>query len=319
MADELLVLHEKPSSHCMIAGWKPQWSDGGEISSGLPKYLIDKVGARKIGEMSDTISMMCYPFQVPGTHDAFRPAAVFAEGLPTTGIVRENHFYDAGNGLVIFLGEEPWFRIDLYTQAFFQAVKELGIKRTVAVEGYNGPAPPDMERSVNCSYSKAEMKEELERFGVRFSSYGSDRRSGPTIGMALITLAHYNYPEVEMFRLGSMAPMYSFLTANKEPVGISRDHRSFYDIMRRLRAMFKLDIDLAELKERGEAESGRLQAMLERVSSSNANAKEIIEKAKEDFNYTPYVEPVELTPGLDKALDDILRNASDQPEPEEEG
>jgi hypothetical protein len=316
MADELLALHEKPPSRHMIAGWKPQWSDGGEISSGLPKYLIDKVGARKIGEMSDTISMMCYPFQVPGTHDAFRPAAVFAEGLPSTGIVRDNHFYDAGDGLVIFLGEEPWFRIDLYTRAFFQAVRELGIQRTAAVEGYNGPAPPELERSVNCSYSKADMKDELEGLGVRFSSYGSDRRSGPTIAMALITLAHYNYPDIEMFRLGSMAPMYSFLTANKEPVGIARDHRSFYDIMRRLRTTFKLDIDLGELKQRGDTESGRLQAMLERVASSNANAKEIIEKAREEFNYTPFVEPVELTPGLDKALDDILRNAPDQPDEE---
>ncbi|MCE2405636.1 MAG: PAC2 family protein [Dehalococcoidia bacterium] len=316
MADELLVLQDKPPSRYMIAGWKPQWSDGGEISSGLPRYLIDKVGARKIGEMSDTVSMMCYPFQVPGTHDAFRPAASFAEGLPTTGIVRDNQFYYAGDGLVIFLGEEPWFRIDLYTQAFFQAVRELGIQRTVAVEGYNGPAPPELERSVNCSYSKADMKEELEGLGVRFSSYGSDRRSGPTIAMALITLAHYNYPDIEMFRLGSMAPMYSFLTANKEPVGITRDHRSFYDIMRRLRTTFKLDIDLGDLKQKGDEESGRLQAMLERVASSNANAKEIIEKAREEFNYTPFVEPVELTPSLDKALDDILRNAPDQPDEE---
>ncbi len=316
MADELLVLQEKPPCRYMIAGWKPQWSDGGEISSGLPKYLIDKVGARKIGEMSDTVSMMCYPFQVPGTHDAFRPAASFAEGLPTTGIVRDNGFYYAGDGLVIFLGEEPWFRIDLYTQAFFQAVKELGIQRTAAVEGYNGSAPPELERSVNCSYSRADMKEELEGLGVRFSSYGSDRRSGPTIAMALITLAHYNYPDIEMFRLGSMAPMYSFLTANKEPVGITRDHRSFYDIMRRLRTTFKLDIDLGDLKQKGDAESGRLQSMLERVASSNSNAKEIIEKAREEFNYTPFVEPVELTPSLDKALDDILRNAPDQPDEE---
>ena len=254
------------------------------------------------------------------------PGARHPRRLPAGGHLRRrashhgdrsgNHFDDAGNGLVIFLGEEPWFRIDLYTQAFFQAVKELGIERTAAVEGYNGPAPPELERSVNCSYSKVEMKQELEGLGVRFSSYGSDRRSGPTIGMALITLAHYNYPEVEMFRLGSMAPMYSFLTSNKEPVGISRDHRSFYDIMRRLRSMFKLEIDLGELKQRGEAESAKLQSMLERVSSSNVNAKEIIEKAREDFNHTPYVEPVELTPGLDKALDDILRNAPDQPEEE---
>ena len=220
MPDELCVFYEKPCAQYMIAGWSPQWSDGGEISSGLPQYLIDKLGARKIGEMGNKVSTICFPFQVPGTHDAFRPGVVYEDGLPRKAIFRENYFYDAGNGLIIFLGEEPWFRIDFYGQAFFHAITELGIKRTVAVEGYNGPAPPELERSVNSSYSRPHMKEELEKYGVRFSSYGSDRRSGPTIGMALIALAHYEYPDMEMFRLGSMAPMYSFLTTDNEPVGI---------------------------------------------------------------------------------------------------
>ena len=308
MSSELLTLHEKPAAQYMLAGWKPQWSDGGEISSGLPQYLIEEFGAKKIGELGGQVSLMCYPFQIPGTHDAFRPGGAYREGLPSKGMYRENYFYDAGNGFVIFLGEEPWFRIDVYGEAFFQAVKELGIRRTVAVEGYNGPAPPDMERSVNCTYSKDYMKEELEKLGVRFSSYGSEGRSGPTIGMALITLAHYDYPEVEMFRLGSMAPVYSSLVSNNQPVGISRDHRSFYDIMRRIRAAFNLDIDLAKLNERGEAESRRLQEILDGLAGSNPNAKAIIDKARTDYTFTPYVEPVELAPELDKALDEIIRN-----------
>ena len=314
MADELLVLHEKPAAKYLIAGWKPQWSDGGEISSGLPQYLIDKCSAKRIGEMAKTVTMTCYPFQVPGTHDAFRPPAAFQEGLPTKEIHRENYFYDAGNGLIIFLGEEPWFRIDMYAEAFFKALKELGLERAIVVEGYNGPAPPEMERSVNCSYSRPERKEGLEKLGVRFSSYGSDRRAGPTIGMALISLAHFEYPEIDLIRFGAMAPMFSFMSANNEPVGISKDHRSFYDIMRRIRVLLKLGIDLADLKEQGEGESQRLQETLERVSGSNPKAKEAIERARADFHYTPYVEPVELAPGLDKALDDILRNAPDQPE-----
>ena len=314
MGAELFTFYEKPSANYMIAGWNPQWSDGGEISSGLPQYLIEKLGARKIGEMGERISTKCYPFQVPGTHDAFRPGTAYQDGLPSRVLSRENYFYDAGNGLIIFLGEEPWFRIDLYGEAFFHAIRELGIKRTVAVEGYNGPAPPDLERNVNCTYSRPHMKEELERYGIRFSSYGSERRSGPTIGMALITLAHYNYTELEMFRLGSMAPVYTFLSASKEPVGISRDHRSFYDIMRRLKALLKLDIDLTELKERGDAESDRLQETLERIASSNPKAEEIIDKARADYSFTPYVEHVELAPELDKALDEIIQNTPEQPQ-----
>ena len=314
MADDLVVFQDKPQAKYLIAGWRLQWSDGGEISSGLPRYLIDLLGARPIGDMGAEVERMCYPFQVPGTHDMYRPGASYNDGLPAEAMARENRYYDAGNGLIIFLGEEPWARIDIYAQAFFQAIEELGVSQTAAVEGYNGASPPNMERSVSCIYSHAHMKEWLDKFGLRFSNYGSQGRNGPTIGMALVTMAHFQYSQHEMFRLGAMAPMYPFLTSNSDPVGITRDHRAFYDIMRRLRAMFGLDINLAELMTRGEAESGQLAEALEKFASSNQAAKEIIDRAVNDYNYKPFQESVELDPGLDQTLEDILRGFPDQPE-----
>ncbi|MCH7714269.1 MAG: PAC2 family protein [Chloroflexi bacterium] len=308
MADELIKFDSKPEAQYMIAGWRRQWSNGGSISGRLPRYLIEKLGAKRIASMGEEVSNLCYPFQVAGTHDSFRPVAAYQDGLPSDPMHRENYFYDAGNGLIIFLGEEPWSRIDLYGQAFFQAVKEMGIKQTVAVEGVNGPVPPDLERRVTCVYSKAEMKEDLEKYGLQFSSYGSESRRGPTIAMALVTLAHYHYPDVEMVRFGSMAPMYPFLASNNEPLGITRDHRSFYDIMRRVRSMFKLDIDLSELETLGMSESRDLQEKLERISSSNPEAKEVIDRVRADYKFTPFEEIVELDPALDKTLEDILRN-----------
>jgi hypothetical protein len=257
---------------------------------------------------------MCYPFQVPGTHDIYRPRVVFQEGLPATDMHRANNFYDAGNGLILFLGEEPWFRIDLYGEAFFQALKELGISQTVAVEGYNGAAPPDLERSVSCIYSHAHMKESLQKYGLRFSNYGSNSRSGPTIGMALVSMAHYQYPQFEVVRLGVMAPMYPFLSTSNDPVGISQDHRSFYDIMRRIKSMFKLDLSLTELLTLGEAESRELEETLDGIGSSSPGAKEIIDRVRSDYEFNPFVEAVELGPTLDKTLEDILKNTPDEPD-----
>ena len=308
MADQLVTFQEKPSAQFLIAGWRRQWSDGGGISGGLPKYLIDKLGAKKIGEMGTRVSEMCYPFQVAGTHDTFRPLAAYEEGLPTQPMHRENYFYDAGNGLIIFRGQEPWFRLDIFGEAFFQAIQELGIQQTAAVEGVNGPVPPDMERRITCVYSRSEMREKLDRYAMQFSSYGSDGRRGPTIAMALVTLAHFEHPEIEMFRIGAMAPMFPFVTSNNEQVGITRDHRSFYDIMRRVKGIFKLDIDLAELQTLGDNESKDLQERLERIGSANPEAKQLIDGARSDFIYTPFEEPVDLDPSLDQTLDDILRN-----------
>lgn len=314
MTDDLIVFQEKPPAKYVIAGWRRQWSDGGEISSGLPRYLIDQVKAKRIGEMGLQVSKMCYPFQVPGTHDMYRPRAAYEDGLPTGDMSRENRFYDAGNGLIIFLGEEPWLRIDIYAEAFFQALQELEVSQTVAVEGYNGAAPPKLERSVSCIYSHAHMKEWLETFGLRFSNYGSQSRNGPTIGMALVSMAHYQYSQHQMFRLGAMAPMYPFLVSNNDPVGITKDHRSFYDIMRRVRAMFKLDINLTELMTLGEAESNELAQSLEKYSYANPAAKELIDRALTDYNCKPFEESVKLDPALDRTLEDILRNFSEEPE-----
>jgi len=312
MADVLLILNETPSAKYLIAGWRRQWSDGGDISSGLSRYLINTLEAKKIGEMSPTVSRMCYPFQISGTHDAFRPRASFQDGLPSSPMAQNNSFYDAGNGLILFRGDEPWYRIDLYGEAFFQAITELRIEQTVAVEGYNGPAPPEMERRIGCVYSKAEMKETLEKYGVQFSNYGSSGRQGPTIGMALVTLAHYHYPDIKIFRLGAMAPMYPFNTSDNRQVGIATDHRSFYDIMRRLRAMFQLDINLSELESLGFAESRRLQETLALIGGNNAEARRYIDRVRADYSYARYEEQVDLTPGLDQTLRDILENIPDE-------
>ena len=293
MTSELLVLREKPDARHLIAGWRRQWSDGGEISSGLPRYLIDKFNARHIGEFTPVVSKDCYPFQVPGTHDTYRPRVEFKDGLPVREMHRRNYFYDAGDGLIVFLGEEPWMRIDVYGQAFLHAVKELGVSQTVLVEGYNGAAPPDQERNVSCTYSQPEMREELERYGLRFSNYGSRGRNGPTIGMAMITMAHDLHPDMKMVRLGAMAPMYPFLNSSNEPVGITKDHQAYYDIMRRVRAMLGLDLDLDDLVTLAKAECQELQRTLERIGSSNPRAKQLIDQAKADYTVNPFIDPLE--------------------------
>ena len=308
MPEELFTFTDKPEANYLIAGWRRQWSNGGRISSGLPRYLIDKNGGRQVGQLTEYVNRMCYPFQVAGTHDAFRPAAAFHEGLPSSAMTRQNAFYEIGSGLMVFLGEEPWYRLDIYAEAFFNAVKDLGIRQTVAVEGVNGPAPPDLERRITCVYSRPEMREQLERYGVQFSSYGSRGRQGPTIGMALVSLAHFEYSDVEMFRMGAMAPMYPFMTNNNNQLGITQDHRAYYDILRRLRSLFDIEMDLSELQQMGDRESKELLDNLERLGSTNNEAKQIIDQVRLDYQYTPFVEPVDLDPALDQALENILRD-----------
>ena len=306
MAEPLIALDEVPETRVIIAGWRRQWSDGGNISSGMPRWLIDKLSARRIGQMTGEISRMCFPFQIAGTHDLYRPRAAFNEGLPSRPMQWDNGFWDAGDGVVIFLGIEPWYRIDLYGQAFFEAVSALGNPKVAAVEGYNGPAPPEQERRISCVYSKASMADELRQHGMLFSSYGSQQRQGPTVGMAMVSIAHYQHPDVEMVRVGAMAPMFPFSGSSGGQLGITTDHRAFYDIMRRLRALYSLDIDLSDLRPRYEEEAERLQESLDRVAQRNDEARRYIERVRNEHNFQPFEEPIELPPSIEGTLADIL-------------
>jgi hypothetical protein len=70
-------------------------------------------------------------------------------------------------------------------------------------------------------------------------------------------------------------------------------------------------MDLSELEQMGITESQELLDNLERLGSTNNEAKQIIDQVRLDYQYTPYVEPVELDPALDQALENILRDIPD--------
>ena len=73
-----LDLWEGPTAEevYMIAGWE-QWADAGEVSSGLPRYLVDRLDARRIGQIKP---QGFYMFQVPGTHHFLRPEVKLEAG-----------------------------------------------------------------------------------------------------------------------------------------------------------------------------------------------------------------------------------------------
>ena len=93
--DELVELWDKPVAEqiYMVAGWH-QWADAGNISSGLPEYLIQHTGARKIGEIGED---GFYLFQVPGTHHFLRPEIKLKDGYRQELAEQLNEFYYTGD------------------------------------------------------------------------------------------------------------------------------------------------------------------------------------------------------------------------------
>lgn len=245
---ERIILTETPQSKelYMIAGWR-QWADAGAISSALPEYLVELLGARKIGEIADD---GFYIFQIPGTHHLMRPVIKMDEGRREALDRPVNEIYYAGDeekGVVIFLGEEPHLNIERYSNTFFDLVKMFGIRRVAIVAGVYGSMPYNRDREIGCMYSLESMKEELDRYAVRYSNY----HGGASIGTYLLDEA--TREEIEYFGFYGMTPAYEFpgesnIEESPQGMRIETDYKAWFDITLRLDHMFKLGADLADLE-----------------------------------------------------------------------
>jgi proteasome assembly chaperone (PAC2) family protein len=286
--DDLLEFIEKPVAEemYMIAGWR-QWADAGAVSSALPQYLIDETEARKIGKMKST---GFYLFQLPGAQHFLRPEIKMEDGYRKELRYNRNEFYFTGNarkGVVIFLGDEPHLNGERYAEAFFNAVKELGVMRVAALGGVYAPVPYDKDRQVSCSYSLKKMKDEMAGYAVRFSNY----KGGVSIGSFLNDQAEHM--GIEYFVLHAFVPMYDFsqISPDFQGMSIENDYKAWYDIMRRLNYMFGLSIDLSDLENQGDELMTTMAAKLSDLSkkSPQLQVKAYLEKVADNFTETPFM------------------------------
>lgn len=286
--DALLNLWERPVAHekYMIAGWE-QWADAGEISSGLPRYLIDYTGARRIGEIKPH---GFYLFQIPGTHHFIRPQVKLEAGYRKALKVPRNDFFytgEGGKGLVIFLGDEPHVNAERYSDLLLDAVQALGVRRVVALGGVYGAMPYDKDRQVSCVYSLPRMKEELARYAVTFSDY----EGGVTISTYLADRAEQRGIELAVFY--SFVPAYDFspLSSTFQGVRIERDFRAWYELMRRLNHMFGLSINLADLRQQSNELTAEIDTRIAQLDRERPQleVKKQLQKLARDFTETPFM------------------------------
>lgn len=249
MMTELFEIWEKPQAKkiIMLVGWR-QWADAGSISSGLPEYLIEQTNARKIGEI---YTDGYYLFQIPGTHHLVRPLIKLQDGYRREFEEKRNELFYAGDeemGIVIFLGDEPHMNVEQYGRAFFAAAKELGVSRIAGFAGVYGTVPYDRDRQIHCIYSLPEMKEELDNYALSFSDY----EGGSSIDSYMVHRAEAEaIPFVAFY---GFVPAYDFSESAVNPQGLrlEQDFKAWYDIMRRVKHMFGLTIDLSQLQRQGE-------------------------------------------------------------------
>jgi len=282
----------------MIAGFN-QWANAGSVSSGIPEYLIEKLQARRVGHIRKDDF---YIFQLPGSHFMFRPPVKYVEGYEED--YQEeliNDFYYAGiseKGLIIFIGTEPNQREDVYINTLLDGAKELGVKRIIVPSGVGGEVPFDKERLVSCSYSLKQMQEELKNYAVAFSNY--DRNA--TIGMVI---NHYSKERgIESVGMSARTPSYQI------SLTISSDKRAMYDILRRIRYMFEINLDLSDLEKESKQQISDFENALKRLYMDNPELEPQIttymEQVREGFEELRFKEPTKIPDVFLKEFNDPL-------------
>ncbi|GIV84987.1 MAG: hypothetical protein KatS3mg052_1994 [Candidatus Roseilinea sp.] len=309
MADQL-ELFDRPQADevYMIAGWR-QWADAGNVSSGLPQYLITKLGARKIGRIKPD---GFYLFQTPVSQFLFRPHFKFEEGYRKEVILHRNEaFYwesewaGGRRGLVIFLGDEPHMNVERYAEAFFDLARAFNVRRIAAVGGVYALVPFSKHRTFSVTYALPRMKEELAEYAVSFSNY----EGGVSIGSYLED--HAERVGQEYFAMYALVPAYDFSQFTYReptpPFTVENDYQAWHDAMIRLNSMFKLGIDLTELAEKSAEATAQMREAIEKLARQlpHAPIKEWLAKLEADFVEMPFTK---LDDVWEDALSDILKD-----------
>jgi predicted ATP-grasp superfamily ATP-dependent carboligase len=291
MADAL-ELTEKPQAEViyLIAGWD-QWADAGAISSGLPQWLIEHTGARKIGHIRPD---GFYIFQVPGTHHFLRPVVKVEDGRRVAMEGHTNDIYYAGDGhqgLVIFTGSEPHLDVERYAKAFLEMARELQVRRVAVVGGVYGEMPYDQDRSVSCVYSRPEMRNELENYALQFTTY----EGGVSIGTYMAHWAEQANIELAVFY--ALVPAYDFSERSDtfEGLRIENDYRAWHELMRRLNHMFGLSIDCSDLEAKGRTLVSAMDEKFDELARDmpELEVKKYLSDVNDGFTAMPFMPPLD--------------------------
>lgn len=286
MSDAVEFL-ERPDTEkmYMIAGWR-QWADAGSTSSGLPEYLIEQTGARKIGSIKPD---GFYLFQIPGTHDLVRPTVKFDQGYPEELDTQHNELYfteHKGQGLLIFLGDEPQMDIERYTQSILHIVTTLGVKRVIGLGGVYGELPYNKDRMISSIYSLPELKDELQNIAVNLSDY----HGGASVGSYICRRS--GEQGIEYVSFYAFVPAYDFsnLAQIANSIRIENDYMAWLGIMQRINHMIHLEFDLSDLEEKSKKLVELFDARIAEIDdeSPQLGVREYINRLSDEFVSIPF-------------------------------
>jgi hypothetical protein len=147
MACDKLNIYKRPNltNPRLLLGFSG-WMDGGEVSTGTVKCLIDKLGAQGFAEIEPT-GFYIYNFPGPMEMTAlFRPHTKIKDGVIESYEVPSNTFFcSEESDLILFLGKEPNLCWEEYAECIFSVCSEFGVSMIYFIGSVEGLVPHTRE------------------------------------------------------------------------------------------------------------------------------------------------------------------------------
>jgi len=277
-----LVIMKKPKLRhpylvCGISGWV----DGGEAATGTTQYLIGKLGARKFAEIPlDRFHI----FQVPG-QVSLRPEVRIENGMLEEHQFPRNEFFywvnaKGDSDLILFLGTEPNLHWEEYADAILGIADEFTATRVYHLGGVLDRTPHTKEPNVSCVCSSPEIRREMQKYGVQFTSY-----EGPgSFGTTLVHICQKRGVEaVTLMARATYYPEFDIL--------VPRNPKSIRAIVRRLNSLCHLNLEASDL----DAQAKEFEDKLEFMVSHNPELRAYITELEKEYVEVKYEEPLEIS------------------------
>jgi proteasome assembly chaperone (PAC2) family protein len=241
------------------------WMDGGDVSTGTVRRLVDLLDAQAIAEIDPE---PFYIFNFPGSMELaalFRPHVNIEDGQIAAMDLPSNIFYcPRAANLVLFIGKEPNLRWREFGDCVVELAHRVGVRRVLFVGSFGGSVPHTREPRLFVTCSEAHLLPEMEQYGLRRSGY-----QGPgSFTSYLLTRAPSS--ELEMTSLVAEIPGYLH----------GRNPMSIEAVTRRLAKILQLPLDLQALR----AESTAWELEVSRAVEQDRKLAKTIRQLEEAYD-----------------------------------
>jgi len=266
VSSDKLKIYKRPSfnSPRLLLGLSG-WMDGGEVSTGTVRCLIDQLGAQRLAEIEPE---GFYIYNFPGSMEItalFRPHTKIQDGLiKSCEIPADAFFYSEENDLILFLGKEPNLQWEEFAECIFSLCEQFGVKMLYFIGSVAGLVPHTREPRLFCTVSDAELKKTFQHYGVKFTNY-----EGPASIITYLT-ANCNKRGLKMATFVATIPAY---VQGSNPKCIEA-------VTRRLVGMLELQIKLDDLR----AVSDEFEKKLSEIVQEQPELESNIHKLEEDYD-----------------------------------